>query len=146
MIITLTINHMKNIIELKNLAKETIKNFEHLSIMVGEETIDEIFRLEEIYDKKPITNLDDLLSEIFNYISPEYFIFYQDAIDYLAKYDCSLFDSFQLLNEFYHDLNPLQISSATLANLLIYNYAVQEFSEFVQIMKRNCNLNSYLNS
>lgn len=130
---------MENIIELKNLVKETIKKFEHLSIMIDEYNIDGIFDIHEKYNT--ISNLDDLFYQMVNYITSEYFLFYQDAMEYLAKYDCSLLKSFNLLNNSYQDVKPfLEMSSTTLANILLYDNSLNEFSEFTQTIRNYFNV------
>lgn len=111
--------------ELKHIVKKTIKNYQHLHIILNDDTLDDIFNYHNI------SNPQELITILDKYITEEHFIYYEDALNYLLEYDCSLLGSLTLISELYQDLNNANLCSTTLANHLLHHYATQELPKFI---------------
>jgi len=103
--------------KLKDLFKEEIERRGELSDMLSEIDMD----YEDIFEAESIDEIDEKITDRIN--EGEYFVYYADAMEYLASNDNSLLESLSLANEYGFDVKNL--NSCVLANLL-YNKNILE--------------------
>ena len=102
---------------------------EEVERYLNEPLFNEIF--EEILNLNPdAKNNPDLFMEEFNkYYLDGFFIYYDDAIDFLKKYDPSLLISFDTVNGSNFDvLNSVYLANS-LFGLIMYNLAIAKSEE-----------------
>ena len=118
--------------DLKQLILSEISKYNHLKIAFHNNFIDDLFN----YYK--INCINVLEFYLYSKIPVEHFIYYDDAIEYLAKYDSSLHESLSIIHEygyFKYDDTKRDINSCMLANTLLYHKCQEELNDLFNNLK-----------
>jgi len=107
--------------KLKDLLKEEIKSRKNLSDILYEVDMN----YEDIFEAESINGINEEV--IYKIYEKENFVYYSDAMRYLASNDSSLLESLSLANEY--GISVKNLNSCVLANLLYNKHMLEDYDD-----------------